>query len=149
VFYNYKPSAHRGYLFDTIEPLFPFGYGLSYTSFEIGAPRLSSLSIAANGQVTVSVDIRNTGQRAGDDVVQLYIRDQVSSVTRPIKELKGFQRVNLKPGEQKTVTFTLGPQALGFWNEQMKRMVEPGAFDIMAGDNSAALKTTILNVMPS
>jgi beta-glucosidase len=149
MFYNYKPSAHRGYLFDTIEPLFPFGYGLSYTSFEIGAPRLSSLSIAANGQVTVSVDIRNTGQRAGDDVVQLYIRDQVSSVTRPIKELKGFQRVNLKPGEQKTVTFTLGPQALGFWNEQMKRMVEPGAFDIMAGDNSAALKTIILNVTPS
>jgi beta-glucosidase len=149
MFYNYKPSAHRGYLFDTTEPLFPFGFGLSYTNFEIGAPRLSSTSIPASGQVTVSVDIRNTGQRAGEDVVQLYIRDQVSSVTRPVKELKGFQRVSLKPGEQKTLTFTLGPKALGFWNEQMKRVVEPGAFDIMAGDNSAALKTTILNVMPS
>jgi beta-glucosidase len=149
MFYNYKPSAHRGYLFDTTEPLFPFGYGLSYTSFEIGAPRLSSPSIPASGQVTVSVDIRNTGARAGEDVVQLYIRDQVSSVTRPVKELKGFQRVSLKPGELKTVTFTLGPQALGFWNEQMKRVVEPGAFDIMAGDNSVALKTIILNVTPS
>jgi beta-glucosidase len=149
MFYNYKPSADRGYLFDTTEPLFPFGYGLSYTSFEIGTPRLSSPSIHANGQVTVSVDIRNTGARAGQDVVQLCIRDQVSSVTRPVKELKGFERVSLKPGEQKTVTFTLGSQALGFWNEQMKRVVEPGAFDIMAGDNSVALKTTILNVTPS
>jgi beta-glucosidase len=149
MFYNYKPSAHRGYLFDTTEPLFPFGYGLSYTNFEVGAPRLSSPSIPAGGQVTVSVDVRNTGQRAGDDVVQLYIRDEVSSVTRPVKELKGFQRVSLKPGEQKTVTFTLGPKALGFWNEQMKRVVEPGAFDIMAGDNSVALKTTVLNVTPS
>jgi beta-glucosidase len=149
MFYNYKPSAHRGYLFDTTEPLFPFGFGLSYTSFEIGAPRLSSPSIPKNGTVTVSVDIRNSGARAGEDVVQLYIHDQVSSVTRPIKELKGFQRVSLKPGEQKTVTFTLGPQALSFWNEQMKRVVEPGAFDIMSGDNSVALKTTILNVTPS
>jgi beta-glucosidase len=149
MFYNYKPSAHRGYLFDTTEPLFPFGFGLSYTSFDIGAPRLSSPSIPASGQVTVSVDIRNTGARAGEDVVQLYIRDEVSSVTRPVKELKGFERVSLKPGEQKTVTFTLGSQALGFWNEQMKRVVEPGAFDIMAGDNSVALKTTILNVTPS
>ena len=143
MFYNYKPSAHRGYLFDTTEPLFPFGFGLSYTSFEIGAPRLSSPSIPAGGQVTVSVDVRNTGQRAGEDVVQLYIRDQVSSVTRPVKELKGFQRVSLKPGEQKTLTFTLGPQALGFWNEQMKRVVEPGAFDIMSGDNSVTLKTRL------
>ena len=149
MFYNYKPSAHRGYLFDTTEPLFLFGYGLSYTTFDVGAPRLSASSIPLNGQVTVSVDIRNTGARAGDDVVQLYIRDEVSSVTRPIKELKGFQRVSLRPGEQKTVTFTLGPEALGFWNEQMKRVVEPGAFDIMAGDNSVALKTTILNVTPS
>jgi beta-glucosidase len=149
MFYNYKPSAHRGYLFDTTEPLFPFGYGLSYTSFDVGVPRLSSPSIPVNGEVTVSVDIRNTGARAGEDVVQLYIRDEVSSVTRPVKELKGFQRVSLKPGEQKTVTFTLGPKALGFWNEQMKRVVEPGAFDIMAGDNSVALKTTILNVTPS
>ncbi|HEX4105845.1 MAG TPA: glycoside hydrolase family 3 N-terminal domain-containing protein [Rhizomicrobium sp.] len=149
MFYNYKPSAHRGYLFDTTEPLFPFGYGLSYTSFDVGVPRLSSPSIPVNGEVTVSVDIRNTGARAGEDVVQLYIRDEVSSVTRPVKELKGFQRVSLKPGEQKTVTFTLGPKALGFWNEQMKRVVEPGAFDIMAGDNSVALKTAILNVTPS
>jgi len=149
MFYNYKPSAHRGYLFDTTEPLFPFGFGLSYTSFEIGAPRLSSPSIPTGGQVTVSVDVRNTGQRAGEDVVQLYIRDQVSSVTRPVKELKGFQRVSLKPGEQKTLTFTLGPQALGFWNEQMKRVVEPGAFDIMSGDNSVTLKTTTLDVTPS
>ncbi|HEY5347233.1 MAG TPA: fibronectin type III-like domain-contianing protein, partial [Rhizomicrobium sp.] len=82
----------------------------------------------------------------GDDVVQLYIRDEVSSVTRPVKELKGFQRVSLKPGESRTVTFKLGPEALGFYNVQMKRVVEPGLFDIMSGDNSVDLKTTKLTV---
>jgi len=146
MFYNYKSSAHRGYLFDTAAPLFPFGFGLSYTTFDVSAPRLSSAIIAPDGTVDVSVDVRNTGARAGDDVVQLYIRDEVSSVTRPVKELKGFQRVTLKPGESRTVIFKLGPQALGFWNVQMKRVVEPGLFDIMSGDNSVDLKTTKLTV---
>jgi beta-glucosidase len=146
VFYNYKPSARRNYLFDTTQPLFPFGFGLSYTSFETGAPRLSSSSIAPNGTVTVEVDVRNTGARAGDQVVQLYIRDLVSSVTRPVKELKGFARISLAPGESRVARFTLTPRELGFWNGQMRFVVEPGGFEIMAGDSSANVKTTLLTV---
>ncbi|HVI99389.1 MAG TPA: glycoside hydrolase family 3 N-terminal domain-containing protein [Sphingomonas sp.] len=146
VFYNHKPSAHRGYLFDTTEPLFPFGYGLSYTSFAIGAPRLSAKTIGIGGSVTVSVDVSNTGKVVGDEVVQLYIRDRESSVTQPVKELKGFRRVTLAPGEKRTVTFTLTPEALALWNIDMKRVVEPGAFDIMVGPNSRDLKTVTLEV---
>ena len=146
MFYNYKPSAHRGYLFDTTAPLFPFGFGLSYTSFDISAPRLSTPSIKPDGSVDVSVDVKNTGARAGDEVIQLYIHDRVSSVTRPIKELKGFQRVTLQPGEARTVVFHLDHRSLWFWNAQMKRVVEPGDFDIMAGANSADLKTAVLHV---
>ena len=146
MFYNFKPSAHRGYLFDTTAPLFPFGWGLSYTNFDISAPRLSASTIKADGSVTVSVDVKNTGARAGDEVVQLYLHQQVASVTRPVKELKGFKRVTLAPGETKTVTFTIGPHELRMYNQQMQRVVEPGLFDIMAGDNSATLKTTVLTV---
>jgi beta-glucosidase len=146
MFYNYKPAAHRGYLFDTTAPLFPFGYGLSYTSFDISAPRLSAQTIKPDGSVDVSVDVKNTGSRAGDEVVQLYIHQQVSSVTRPVKELKGFKRVTLQPGESRTLTFTLTPRALQFWNLDMKRVVEPGAFDIMVGPDSVDLKTAVLNV---
>jgi len=146
VYYNYKPSAHRGYLFDTAAPLYPFGYGLSYTTFDISAPRLSASTIHTADSVQVSVDVRNTGTRAGDEVVQLYIHDQVSSVTRPVKELKGFQRVTLRPGESRTLTFTLTPDSLRFWNIDMQRVVEPGAFDIMVGDNSQDVKTTVLTV---
>jgi beta-glucosidase len=146
MFYNYKPSAHRGYLFDTTEPLFPFGFGLSYTTFDIGAPRLSSTSIKTDGSVTVTTEVRNTGGRAGDEVVQLYVRDEVSSVTRPVKELKGFRRVTLAPGETKTVSFELDSRALQFWNADMHRVVEPGTFSIMVGGNSVDLKKTLLKV---
>jgi beta-glucosidase len=146
VFYNHKPSARRGYLFDTTEPLFPFGYGLSYTTFDIGAPRLSANTINADQSVEVSVDVRNTGSRAGDEVVQLYIHDQVSSVTRPIKELKGFERVTLAPGESRTVTFKLTPESLSMWDANMKRVVEPGVFDVMVGNSSESLKTVALKV---
>jgi beta-glucosidase len=146
MFYNYKPSAHRGYLFDSAEPLYPFGFGLSYTSFEIGAPRLSSDRIAVNGSVTVSVPVRNTGARAGDETLQIYVHQLVSSVTRPIKELKAFERVGLNPGESKTVTFVLTSEAFRMWNVSMQRVVEPGAFEIMAGANSADLKTVLLNI---
>src|ERR1700722_598001 len=121
MFYNMKPSARRGYLFDTVEPLFPFGYGLSYTSFEIGAPRLSQDRIGVNGSVTVSVLVRNTGTRAGDETLQIYVHQRVSSVTRPVKELKAFQRVTLAPGESKTVTFLLTPEAFRMWNVAMHR----------------------------
>jgi beta-glucosidase len=146
LFYNQKPSAHRGYLFDSKEPLFPFGFGLSYTTFEISAPHLSATQIKADQSITVSVDVRNTGKVAGDEVVQLYLHDVVSSVTRPVKELKGFRRVTLAPGESTTVQFTLDPEAFALWNEQMKRVVEPGAFEIMVGPNSVDLKTTTLEV---
>lgn len=146
MFYNMKPSARRGYLFDTTEPLYPFGYGLSYTTFEIGEPRLSQSTIARTGSVEVLVDVTNTGDRKGDEVVQLYIRDLISSVTRPIKELKGFERVTLEPGETRTLTFTVTPRHLHFWNIDMKRVVEPGDFDIMVGPNSVDLKTTTLTV---
>jgi beta-glucosidase len=146
MFYNVKPSARRGYLFDTVAPLYPFGYGLSYTSFEIGAPRLSDDRIGTNGSVTVSVPVRNTGTRAGDETVQLYVHQLVSSVTRPIKELKAFRRITLAPGESKTVTFLLSPEAFRMWNVSMQRVVEPGAFEVMVGPNSVELKTILLTI---
>jgi beta-glucosidase len=146
LFYNQKPSAHRGYLFASKEPLYPFGFGLSYTTFEIGPPHLSATAIKADQSVTVSVDVRNTGKTAGDEVVQLYLHDVVSSVTRPVKELKGFRRVTLAPGESTTVQFTLDREAFALWNEQMKRVVEPGTFEIMVGPNSVELKSATLEV---
>jgi beta-glucosidase-like glycosyl hydrolase len=146
MFYNQKPSAHRGYQFESRDPLFPFGFGLSYTTFEIGAPHLSATQIKTDGTVTVSVDVRNTGKVAGDEVVQLYLHQQVSSVTRPVKELKGFRRVTLAPGQMTTVEFTLDHTALEMWDEHMKHVVEPGMFDIMSGPNSVDLKTVTLNV---
>jgi beta-glucosidase len=147
IFYNRKPSARRGYVFEDISPLFPFGYGLSYTRFEFGKPRLSSASIGAGGSVTVEVDVRNVGQRAGDEVVQVYVHDQVASVTRPIKELKGFERVTLAPGETKTVRIPLGPDAFTLWNLDMEEVVEPGLFDIMVGPDSQTLQTVTLEII--
>jgi beta-glucosidase-like glycosyl hydrolase len=146
MFYNQKPSAHRGYHFESAEPLFPFGYGLSYTTFDVGTPRLSAARIASNETVKVSVEVRNTGAVAGDEVVQLYVRDVASSITRPIKELKGFRRVTLQPGAATTVEFTLGKDAFAYWNEAMQFAVEPGEFQIMAGPNSVDLKTAVLMV---
>lgn len=147
VFYNRKPSARlRPYLFDTTAPLFPFGWGLSYTSFEFSKPRLSAASIGTAGSVDVSVDVRNSGARAGDETVQLYVRDNVSSVTRPIKELRGFRRVTLAPGARTTVTMTLTPESLSFWNAAMERVVEPGDFTIMVGPNSVDLQSATLTV---
>jgi beta-glucosidase len=147
MFYNVKPSARRGYLFDTVEPLFPFGYGLSYTSFEIGAPQLSDDHIDLNGSVRVRVAVRNTGARSGDETVQLYVHQQVGSVTRPIKELKAFERVTLAPGESRAVEFLLTAEAFRMWNVQMQRVVEPGAFDIMTGPNSVDLKSAVLYIV--
>ncbi|MDY6949338.1 MAG: glycoside hydrolase family 3 N-terminal domain-containing protein [Pseudomonadota bacterium] len=146
MFYNQKPSAHRGYHFGSKDPLFPFGFGLSYTSFELGDPKLSSARIAADGDVRVSVDVRNTGAMQGDEVVQLYVRDVSSSITRPVKELKAFRRVTLQPGAATTVEFTLAKEAFAFWNEEMKYVVEPGEFTIMTGSNSVDLKSTTLTI---
>lgn len=147
VFYNHKPSARRGYLFDTTEPLFPFGYGLSYTTFAYANLRVAPARIGTRERTTVSVDVTNTGTRAGDEVVQLYIRDVVSLATRPVKELRGFRRVTLQPGETRTVTFDLGPEQLAYHGTDMKRVVEPGRFDIMVGGNSVDVSSVALDVV--
>ncbi|WP_082456931.1 glycoside hydrolase family 3 N-terminal domain-containing protein [Sphingomonas sp. Leaf23] len=146
IFYNHKPTSRRGYLFDSTAPLYPFGYGLSYTSFTVGAPRLAKTTIGRDETVRVSVDVANTGRRAGDEVVQLYVRDDEATVTRPVLELKHFQRVTLQPGERRTVTFDVKPSDLAFWNVDMHRVVEPGTFTISAGNSSTQLKTATLTV---
>jgi len=135
-YYNHKPSARRGYLFDSVEPLFAFGFGLSYTTFAFANLELDRAEIAAGESARVSVDVTNTGPVAGDEVVQLYIRDVVSSVTRPVKELKGFQRITLAPGETRTVTFDVTPEHLAFWDIDMAWRVEPGEFRLMVGSSS-------------
>jgi len=117
-------------------PQFPFGFGLSYTQFKITNLQLSDASIARNGQLKVSVEVQNVGKRAGDQVVQLYIRDIAASMTRPVKELKGFKRISLKPGETQRIEFTLGPEHLGFYNREMKYVVEAGEFKVMVGSSS-------------
>jgi beta-glucosidase len=136
-YYNYKPSARRGYLFDSVTPLFPFGFGLSYTTFELANVRLDSDEIKIGETARVRVDVTNTGPRAGDEVVQLYIRDLVSSVTRPVKELKGFQRVSLGAGESATVIFDVTPEHLAFYDLDMAFRVEPGEFRLMVGSRLA------------
>lgn len=146
-YYNHKPTARRGYLFTDVAPLFPFGHGLSYTTFEIGSPRLSSNQIKTTDGVDVMVDIKNTGQRPGDEVVQIYIRDETASVTQPVKSLKSFKRINLQPGEQTTLNFKLVPEAFTIWNRDMQELVEPGEFTIMAGPNSVDLKTVTLKIV--
>jgi beta-glucosidase len=135
-FYNYKPSARRGYLFDDVTPLWPFGFGLSYTTFTVERVRLEKAVIRRTGRTRVLADVTNTGGRAGHEVVQLYVRDRVSSVTRPVKELKGFAKVFLRPGERTTVTFDIGPEALAFHDVRMREVVEPGEFTIMVGTSS-------------
>ncbi|QJE02073.1 beta-glucosidase [Massilia forsythiae] len=146
VFYNRKPSSRRGYIDGVTTPLYPFGFGLSYTRFEIGEPRLEQARIGTGGSTRALVEVRNSGSRRGDEVVQLYIRDDVSSVTRPLLELKGFQRVTLEPGERRTLAFDIKPTDLWFYNADMQRVVEPGTFTIFAGPNSADLKKTTLTV---
>jgi beta-glucosidase len=136
VFYNFKPSARRGYLFEEVSPLYAFGYGLSYALFDIKNVRLEKKKIRPNGSTRVFADVTNTGKREGAEVVQLYIRDMVSSVTRPVKELKAFQKVNPCPGETKTVTFEITPELLSFYDINMKYVVEPGEFTIMVGNSS-------------
>lgn len=147
-YYNYKPSARRGYLFDSADPLFAFGFGLSYTSFRFASPRLERTEIGIGESTRVLVDVTNTGARRGDEVVQLYIRDVVSSVTRPVKELKGFKRVTLEPGETARVGFEITPELLAFYDIDMLFRVEPGEFRLMVGSSSrdADLQTMTLSV---
>jgi beta-xylosidase len=146
-YYNHKPSLERPYLFAKKGPLFPFGWGLSYTTFKFSNLRLSASTIHPDGQTEVSVDVTNTGAREGDEVAQLYIRDKVSSITRPVMELKGFKRIHLKAGETQSVKLKLGPQELGSYNLDMEWEVEPGEFDIMMGPNSAESSSVQLQVI--
>lgn len=145
-FYNHKPTARRGYAFSDSSPLYPFGHGLSYTSFEIGEPVLAASEIENGGSTTVSVDVTNTGEFEADEVVQMYIRDRISSVTRPVKELKGFERVTVAPGETVTVTLPIEMDHLQFFNRNMQRVVEAGEFEIMVGNSSVATQSTVLTV---
>jgi beta-glucosidase len=147
VYYNRKPTSFRPYLGMSREPLWPFGHGLSYTTFKLDNLRVAPQQIGPAGRALVTVEVTNAGPRAGDEVVQLYIRDKVSSVTRPVKELRGFERVTLGLGERKTVSFTLGPEALSLLDEQMHRVVEPGRFDVMVGQSSASVLTVALDVV--
>jgi len=147
--YNHKPSSRRGYLFDEITPLFSFGYGLSYTTFEFDNLKLEKNKISPGGSTKVSVKVTNTGNVAGDEVVQMYIHDRVSSVTRPVKELKGFRRVGLDPGETLEIEFPISAEHMAFTNIDNKFIVEPGEFEIMIGNSSRDddLKKIILEVV--
>lgn len=146
-YYYHKPSARRGYLFTSAEPLFPFGHGLSYTTFSYGNLRLTSDRITAGETASLSVDVTNTGARPGDEVVQFYVRDLLSTrVTRPVKLLKGFQRITLQPGECRAVSFPVGKEQLEFLDEFMKMTVEPGQFELMVGGSSKTVLSILLEV---
>lgn len=147
VYYNQKPSAKRGYLYTSTAPIYAFGHGLSYTTFKYSDLKIESKQILPNGETVVSVNVTNTGKRRGDEVVQMYLRDEVSSVTRPIKELRDFARISLEPNETKKVTFKITPEKLSFYNREMKRVVEPGLFTVMVGGNSVDLMTEKFEVI--
>lgn len=137
VYYNHKPLVHEHpYVSGPYSPLYPFGHGLSYTTFSYDNLKVSPATAKVGDSVNVSVEVKNTGDRAGDEVVQLYIRDLVGSVSRPVKELKDFRRITLAAGETKTVSFTITPEKLQFYNIEMKRVVEPGEFQVMVGTSS-------------
>jgi len=146
-FYNHKPSANRGYAFSTRKPLFPFGYGLSYTTFKFENLRVEPQQIITDGTAKVSVDVTNTGSREGDEIPQLYIHQRVASVTQPVMKLEGFQRITLKAGETKSVAFTITPEMLSMLNVDMHRVVEPGVFDVMVGPSSDQTSSVILSVV--
>jgi len=146
VYYSRKPTSFRPYLDSPRGPLFAFGYGLSYSRFRLAEAKLSPSRIGPAGRTVASVRVTNTGSRAGDEVVQLYVHDRVASVTRPVKELRGFMRVTLLPGESKVVELPIGPEDLSFYDDHMNRVVEPGFFDIMIGTTSEPVSTLALEV---
>jgi len=157
IYYNHKNTGRplpegkwfqkfrSNYLDVSNEPLYPFGYGLSYTKFEYGDLKLSNPLAKGNQSITASITLKNSGKYDGSEVVQLYIRDLVGSVTRPVKELKGFQKIALKAGESKTVTFNITPEELKFYNADLKYDWEPGEFAIMVGGNSKDVKSAKVN----
>ncbi len=128
------------YIDERNEPLFPFGFGLSYTTFDYSNLKISSDKMNFSGKLKVTVDVTNTGNFDGKETVQLYIRDLVGSVTRPVRELKGFQKIALKKGEKQTVSFDITVEDLKFYNSDLQFVAEPGQFDIFVGGNSTADK---------
>ncbi|MGH7480682.1 MAG: beta-glucosidase BglX [Longimicrobiales bacterium] len=156
IYYNHKTSGRppteddpytSKYMDIPWTPLYAFGHGLSYTTFEYSPPRLSTTSLTTTDSLTVSVDVTNAGVRAGDEVVQLYVRDDVASVTPAVKELRGFERVTVQPGETRTVTFTLGPEDLAFWNTSLQYVVEPGSFTVYVGGSSQDVRSASFEVV--
>ena len=148
--YNHKPSQYfHKYAFEKNKPLYPFGYGLSYTKFNYAKPKLLNLNFENSSIIKVQLEVTNIGDMDGDEVVQLYIRDKVSSVTRPVKELKGYKRIHLKVGETKKVIFEITPESLAFYDIDMNYVVEPGSFNIMTGPSSyyKDLKSVELNIL--
>jgi len=155
IYYNYKttgrpPSEKEKYTSKYLDvpwtPLYPFGHGLSYTEFRIADARFSAPSIGPDGTATLTLTVENAGSRDGDEVVQVYVSDLVRSVTPPIQELKAFRRVPLKAGERRQIEFTLGPRELGFYNRDLKWIVEPGAFSVRVSSSSAGGVTVPLEV---
>ena len=148
--YNHKPSQYfHKYAFEKNKPLYPFGYGLSYTKFNYTKPKLLNLNFDNSSIIKVQLEVTNIGDMDGDEVVQLYVRDKVSSVTRPVKELKGYKRIHLKVGETKKVIFEITPESLAFYDIDMNYVVEPGSFNIMTGPTSSYkdLKSVELNIL--
>jgi beta-glucosidase len=148
LYYNHKPSG-RGYNYVSLkgQPLFVFGHGLSYTSFEYGNLRITPQEVAAAGEVDIRVDVRNVGNRDGEEVVQLYVHDQYACVARPVKELKGFKKTLIKAGEKSEVAFSLAVEELCFYDQDMNLVVEPGKFDVMVGGSSASGVTGCFEVV--
>jgi len=148
--YNHKPTAYiHKYNTEKKVPLHPFGFGLSYTSFEYTQPKVSkAIFEGADDKITVSVDVTNTGKVDGEEVVQMYVRDNISSYTRPVKELKGYKRVFIKAGETKTVSLEIDVESLAMYDRDYNFVVEPGDFTIMTGSSSAdkQLQTTTISV---
>jgi beta-glucosidase len=146
-YYDHKPSRNRSYLFAGREPIYPFGYGLSYTQFRFDNLRAEPKTISPGGNANISVDVTNTGSRAGDEVAQLYVHQRVASRTRPVKQLRGFKRVSLEPGQKTTVEFTITPADLSLIGLDMNPVVEPGIFDLMVGSSSVETTSIPLEVV--
>ena len=147
-YHDHKPTADRLYLFEEPGPQWPFGYGLSYTTFKYSALTVTPPRVPQFGTVLAAVTVTNTGKRAGDEVAQLYMRDLVSSVTRPVQELKGFRRIHLAPGQSRRIEWSLGFKEFSFVDERMQRTDEPGTMEVMVGGSSANVERTRFEITP-